>query len=80
MNNQDKCPNAANCQILHKDGFVANEQTKEFYRNHFCRIDTAEGYFSCMRFITKQELGFCPDFVFPDSKMTIDDIITKIEE
>lgn len=76
----DKCPNAVNCQVLHKEGFVANEEDKEFYRQQFCRIETEEGYFKCKRFITKKELGFCPDFVLPDSEMTIDEIIIKIEE
>jgi hypothetical protein len=80
MDSVDRCPNAVNCQVLHKEGFVKDEETKEYYRARFCSVDSKNGYFSCVRFITKQKLGFCPDFIFPNTEMTIDEIFNKLEE
>lgn len=33
-----------------------------------------------MRYRAKEEIYFCPDFVMPDSKMTMDEIIDKFDE
>ena len=79
MNDLEKCPNASGCPILHVDGFVENER-KHFYNTNYCSMESASGYHSCKRFLSKQALDFCPDFVLPDSKMTIEEIINRYEE
>lgn len=72
------CPNYTGCQIINVDGFVKNEKIKIFYISEFCKSDS--GYWqNCKRFQTKNELNLCPDFVMPDTKLTIDEILDKLE-
>ncbi len=80
MNIPEKCPNAPGCQVLIKEDFLKEHTKKQFYRLTYCCVDTAEGYFQCKRFQTKKALGFCPDFILPDSEMTIEEIMDKCEE
>ena len=80
MDKIGKCPNINGCQVLNIRGFVECEDVKNFYINTYCSIDTKEGYFLCKRFQTKKALGFCPEFVLPDSEITLDEIMDKCEE
>ncbi|MDR2011025.1 MAG: hypothetical protein LBQ22_11170 [Bacteroidales bacterium] len=80
MANPKKCPNSGNCIILGNNNLAGDMDMKEFYINQYCDNDTLNGFIQCKRFNTKNELGFCPDFVLPDSGMTIDEIISKLEE
>lgn len=74
-----ECPNMANCQIINEKGFVPDEQIKQQYVSHYC-IAGEENFSICKRYQTKQTLGFCPDFVFPDSTYNIDEIMEKCEQ
>jgi hypothetical protein len=58
---------------------VPDPKEKEAYMDTWCR-DIEEKWKDCKRFITKAELGFCPDFVVPDTSSSIDEIIDKFEE
>lgn len=80
MSNSGKCPNTLRCQILTIPGFVESEDIKDLYFKRYCSVDTEDGYLLCKRFQTKKSLGFCPDFVLPDSNMTLDEIMDKCEE
>ncbi|MDR0364251.1 MAG: hypothetical protein LBH92_04455 [Bacteroidales bacterium] len=78
--NQEKCPNACGCQLLHLSGFLKDEAQKEYYKTTFCIDDSPNGFQKCRRFQTKKALNLCPDFVLPDSLLTIDEIMEKMEE
>lgn len=73
-----ECPNIPKCQVINEKEFVSNEQIKQKYISHYCTAGKAN-FSKCKRFQTKQTLGFCPDFVFPDSIYSIDEIIEKYE-
>jgi hypothetical protein len=79
MNTLEECPNAESCPVLLFSNFVEVEQ-KHFYEEKYCFAGFKEGYSKCKRFQTKKVLGFCPEFVFPDSEMTMEEIIIKYEE
>jgi len=74
-----QCPNRQNCQVFTVEGFVSSTEIKEFYAGIFC--DAGEkGWTQCRRYLTKKELNLCPDFVMPDSELTIDEIIDRLEK
>jgi len=60
------------------DVVVTDKKKKEEYINTWCR-QTEEKWKTCKRYHTKKELGFCPDFVVPDTLLSIDEIIDKFE-
>ena len=41
---------------------------------------TQEHWSVCKRFIIKNELGTCPDFVLPDTTLSLPEIIAKFDE
>ena len=58
---------------------VPDEKAKEAYMDSWCR-NTGGKWKDCKRFICKAELGFCPDFVVPDTAMSIEEIVDKFED
>lgn len=73
------CPNINTCRLVSTEQVIPDEEEKENYINTWCRQDT-EKWKGCKRFETKKTLGFCPDFVKPDTTLSIDEIIDKFEE
>jgi hypothetical protein len=65
--------------MVSTDQVIPDKDEKEDYINSWCRNDP-ERWKGCKRFETKKTLGFCPDFVKPDTKLSIDEIIDKFEE
>lgn len=58
---------------------ITDEDKKAAYIESWCK-DTNGKWERCKRFNTKAKLGFCPDFVLPDTDMTIDEILDRFEE
>ncbi|RLD80435.1 MAG: hypothetical protein DRJ15_07035 [Bacteroidetes bacterium] len=73
------CPNINSCRMISTAEVVPNEKVKDEYIHTWCKNDQ-EKWSGCKRFITKAELGFCPDFVVPDTALSIDEIVDKFEE
>ena len=76
---QNICPNYYTCQIINIDGFLNDSNKKQHYVETFCKA-TNESWLKCKRYQTKNTLNFCPDYVLPDSNLTIDEILDKFEE
>lgn len=72
------CPNTQGCQIINIKDFVDSER-REFYMEKYCSSDKDQ-WEKCKRYITKNELNFCPDFVLPDTEYTTDQILDIIEK
>ena len=72
------CPNYKGCQIINVENFVESKEKKEFYIKNFCEAEESE-WSKCRRYQTKEILNFCPEFVLPDSKLTVDEILDKFE-
>ncbi len=73
------CSNYTTCKLVTVDGFLANQSQKKNYLNQYCEADKKQ-WENCKRFVTKEALGFCPDFVLPDINLSLDEIIDKFDE
>lgn len=74
---RQNCPNYNECSLVKKEMDLAEEEYK-YYLDMYCCCDS-RSWSDCTRFRTKEKLNFCPDFVLPDSQMTIDDIIDRFD-
>jgi len=72
------CPNYTGCQLIHREGFLPDPEQKPYYMKVYCEAGE-QGWGTCRRLQTKTALNLCPDFVFPDSDLTPDDILDKLE-
>ena len=73
------CPNYINCQLINKEDVLQDKNRQRQYIRDFCQ-GKDEAWGRCKRYLTKQELNFCPDFVLPDSPWSPDDILDIFEE
>ncbi len=73
------CPNIDTCNLVNTPGFINDEKKLGNYIQSYCRTDVSK-WNTCKRLIVKNELHFCPDFVLPDTTLTIDEIIDKFDE
>lgn len=73
------CPNYISCQLIKKEGFLQDKSLQRQYIRDFCQGEH-EAWVRCKRYIAKQELNFCPDFVLPDSPWSMDEILDIFEE
>lgn len=73
------CPNIPTCALVNKNNFLTDKVLIDNYIKSYCK-DPVANFETCKRYITKINIHFCPDFVLPDTKMTIDEIIDKYEE
>lgn len=72
------CPNIAGCRLVNDQGVNIHTAQRQMYIESYCH-GYSPGYEACCRYITKKSIFFCPDFVLPDSAMTLDEILDKIE-
>lgn len=73
------CPNMKTCRLVSQPEFNTGITARDVYLDIFCR-SKSQKWLECKRYITKMNLGFCPDSVLPDTKMTPEEIIDKFDE
>ncbi len=73
------CPNYNICKLVNETGFTRNESQRKKYISDYCQANRAK-WDSCKRLIAKNTLKFCPDFVLPDTPLSMDEIIDKFDE
>lgn len=73
------CPNYKICKLVNEPGFTGNESQRKNYIDEYCKEDKIK-WGSCRRLIVKDTINFCPDFVMPDTSLSIDEIIDKFDE
>ena len=73
------CSNINSCRMVTTTEVVPDGKVKDEYLHTWCRDDQKK-WSECKRFITKAELGFCPDFVVPDTALSVDEIVGKFDE
>ena len=76
---EEFCPNYSSCQLLQTDLVTDKQELKDTYKADYCIHPDLE-WKNCKRFITKQTLNFCPDFVFPDTELSPEEIIDKYDQ
>lgn len=72
------CPNIEGCRLVNDPSYPLAPEQKASYLECYC-MGTGPGFESCRRYTAKRELFFCPDFVLPDTRMTKDEILDRIE-
>lgn len=73
------CPNINSCRMVSTSEVIPEEDKKKAIIESWCK-DSNGKWKTCKRYNTKASLGFCPDFVLPDTDMSIDEIMDKFEE
>jgi hypothetical protein len=73
------CPNINTCRLVITDLVVPDAKTKQQYMNKWCK-QPEDSWGKCKRYITKKQLSFCPDFVLPDTALSINEIVDKFDE
>jgi hypothetical protein len=68
------CPRIEHCRLV-AGHLTINEVEKETCVKKYCQGD----FTSCKRLIVLEKIHFCPDFVFPDSSCSIDEVLDKME-
>lgn len=72
------CENYSTCKLVTKDDFKLERDKKINYMNTFCTKGKV-AWQNCKRYTTKEALGFCPDFVLPDSDICLAEIIDQFD-
>ena len=72
------CPNYKECRLVKASDFPVSVSEKDNFLERYCENEQ-KGWTNCKRFISKASLGFCPDFVLPDSDYSTDEIIDKFD-
>jgi len=76
LDNQTYCPNFQTCRLVATEEITVSGKQKKLYIDRYCHSYQNE-WESCKRFITKNALQVCPDFVLPDTKLTVDQILHR---
>lgn len=74
-----RCPNYDICQLVHTTSVVSDLPKKRFYVDAYC-LDSTGVWKSCKRFIARNALNFCPEFVLPDSPLSPSEIIDRFDQ
>ncbi|MFU8844661.1 MAG: hypothetical protein ACNA7V_12740 [Bacteroidales bacterium] len=72
------CPNYGSCRLVQNLGFSGNESRRKVYLTTYCETDQTI-WSACKRYIVKNQLHFCPDFVLPDTILSPEEIIDKFD-
>lgn len=75
---EKSCPNFNSCRLVNLQEFATGEVSRDEYLESYC-VDGPQDWERCKRFQIKKMMGFCPDFVLPDSTFTFDEIIEKFD-
>ncbi len=74
------CPNFTDCKLVQTDLVIKDdEKKKSAYIEAYC-TDKEAVWKNCKRYQVRMQLQFCPNFVFPDTKLNLDEIMDKYEE
>lgn len=74
-----KCPNFDTCKLVNEPNLLLVEAEINNYIEKFC-LGSDEKWRTCKRFIVKNVLQFCPDFILPDNELSIDEIIEEFDK
>lgn len=68
----EKCP-------LFNDKILMRPESANTYKSLYCK-DTKQNWRNCKRYIVSEKAGWCPDFVRPNSMLSIAEIIERMEQ
>jgi hypothetical protein len=68
-----KCPKVLQCEVLNND-LLKRQATIDKYKKLFCEAGKIK-YHLCKRYQLFEKAGKCANFIMPDTKYPVDDII-----
>lgn len=72
------CPNYRECILINHKHFLSSNEDKTIYVSDYCESKDKK-WLICKRYMTREEINFCPDFVLPDTGMSVVEIIEKFD-
>jgi hypothetical protein len=73
------CPNIHSCRLVNARDFTVDESMRRTYMESYCEAGEKK-WNTCSRYRVKKALNLCPDFVLPDSDMTLDEVLDRMEK
>jgi len=73
------CPNFDICRLVNADDYKIEKEARKTYLKQYCKSETDKWDY-CKRYIVKEELNFCPDFVLPDMELSSMEIMDKFDD
>ena len=70
-----RCPNLVSCKFINTDILLSDPTKKNEFLQNYCN----HSWNTCKRYITKRKFDFCPDFVSPDTSLTVDEIMDQFD-
>jgi len=74
---KELCPKYEKCPLFNNT-LLERQQSTDTYKELYC-IAGKEKFETCMRFIVAKKFGKAPDFVLPNSKLSIELIEEKMK-
>jgi hypothetical protein len=74
---EKQCILCSRCELF-KGDISLSEDVKIMYKYHYCLSDS-QRWRECKRFTFDNINGFCPDFVMPNSLLSLDQIWQKTQ-
>ena len=75
---ENNCSSFGSCKLVKKDSLGLTEKTREEYIQNYC-LSQNRAWETCRRFECRKALHFCPDFVLPDTALSLDEIIEQFD-
>ncbi len=72
-----QCPKICSCPLFNEK-LQVGEDSKIIYKKCYC-LDEETRWKSCKRFVVAEHMGFCPDYVMPNSLLSFEQIFTRIK-
>jgi len=72
------CPKTADCKLFNNN-LLSKPEYAETYRSLFCNAGEKR-WTQCKRFIVAGKFGKCPDYVLPNSIMTLDEVEARMKK
>jgi hypothetical protein len=73
------CPNIDICRLVNAGDYKIDKEIRKNYLKQYCN-SAIDNWDYCKRYIFKQEMNFCPDFILPDTTLSPMEIIDKFDE
>jgi hypothetical protein len=72
------CTNYEQCRLVNATDYAIANETRQVFLNTFCEAGK-DKWQNCKRFVMKEDMGFCPDFVLPNTALDPDEIVDKFD-
>lgn len=72
------CPNYGGCRYVKTLTVEPDHEKREVMIQSYC-LDQ-ENFKTCRRYTIRKALWICPDFVFPDSTISEDEVVERYEK